>query len=106
MHDRLLVLVNCGQVFHNICNQKQALWDRLFPAASVIPHALSHSQEIGMEVPCFIEKGSNPPACGVHRVPLEERQTSGEHLPGGVGYFAFLVCPVSGQVPRDAATQS
>jgi hypothetical protein len=59
-----------------------------------------------MEQLCFVKKNSKPLVCGVHEVPLEERQTSGQRLPGGVGNFTFLVCPVSGQVPEDAASHS
>jgi hypothetical protein len=54
----------------------------------------------------FIKKGSFPPICGVHNVPLVERQTSRDIDVGPVGDFTYLVCPMSDQVPNDAAPNS
>jgi hypothetical protein len=54
-----------------------------------------------MPTQCFTKKGSDPPVCGVHKVKLEEHQTSRESITGGVGSFRFLVCPVSGTVLHD-----
>jgi hypothetical protein len=50
---------------------------------------------------CFIKKNSPPPGCGVHNVQFVEHQTYRESLAGGVGNFAYLVCPFSDQVPND-----
>jgi hypothetical protein len=59
-----------------------------------------------MERLCSIKKDSSPSICRAHNVALEVRQTSREHLAGGVGNFTFLVCPVIGQVPKDEAAHS
>jgi hypothetical protein len=56
-----------------------------------------------MPTQCFTKKGSSPPVCGVHDVPLVEHQTSREAITGGVGNFTFFVCPVTGQVVSDPA---
>jgi hypothetical protein len=53
---------------------------------------------------CFVKSGSNPPVCDVHNVLLVQHQTAREGHPGGVGLFAFLVCPVSGKVVDLPAT--
>jgi hypothetical protein len=60
-------------------------------------------QDSGMAEPCFTKKGSNPPACGVHNVPLRQLKTSQDIRL--LGEFSFLMCPVSGQVVNDPATQ-
>jgi hypothetical protein len=59
-----------------------------------------------MADPCFTKKDSNPPACGVHNVPLVPRQTSDHSDTSGLGTFTYLVCPVSGAVVRDTPTRS
>ena len=59
-----------------------------------------------MSQQCFIKSGSKPSVCGVHNVPLVERRTIKEEITGWVGNFTYFVCPVSGQVPQDTATQS
>ena len=58
-----------------------------------------------MAEPCFKMKNSNPPVCGVHNVPLMERQSSEDSVLSKFGDFAFFVCPVSGYVVRDLAPQ-
>jgi len=55
---------------------------------------------------CFKKKDSNPPVCGIHNVPLVQKQLPDEVLGGGYKSFAFLVCPMSGTVLNDPATQS
>ena len=54
-----------------------------------------------MVKPCFKTKGSNPPVCGIHRVPLARRQSSEIPSLSKFADFAFYVCPVSGYVVRD-----
>jgi len=58
-----------------------------------------------MEEPCFKKKDSDPPVCGIHNVPLIEHQTSEDSVLSRFGDFAFFVCPVSGYVVPDSATQ-
>jgi hypothetical protein len=55
-----------------------------------------------MARPCFKIKDSNPPVCGVHNVPLMQRQSSEDSVLSKLGDFAFFVCPVSGYVVRDS----
>jgi hypothetical protein len=59
-----------------------------------------------MAEPCFIKKNSNPNQCGVHNVPLVQRQSSEESGMAGLGTFTFSVCPVSGTVVRDTPKSS
>ena len=59
-----------------------------------------------MADPCFTKKDSEPPACGVHSVPLVKRQTSDHSDTSGLGSFTFFVCPVSGAVVRDTPAHS
>ena len=58
-----------------------------------------------MVEPCFKKKDSEPPVCGVHNVPLVQHQSSKYSELSMLGDFAFLVCPVSGLVVRDSASQ-
>jgi hypothetical protein len=55
---------------------------------------------------CFKKKDSNPPACGVHNVPLVRKHLSNEMVAAGYKGFTFLVCPTSGAVLNDEATHS
>jgi hypothetical protein len=55
--------------------------------------------------PCFRKKDSDPPICGIHNVRLAEKQLSDELIASGYKGFAFLVCPMSGQVLNDEATR-
>jgi hypothetical protein len=57
-----------------------------------------------MTTQCFPKKGSNPPVCGVHDVPLVKHETSREAIAGGVGNLTFLACPVSGQAIDNPST--
>jgi len=59
-----------------------------------------------MAKPCYLKKGSNPPVCGVHNVPLEPHESSEDMDTQRFGEFAFLKCPVSGAVVNDEASQS
>jgi hypothetical protein len=54
-----------------------------------------------MKKRCFRKKGSNPPICGVHSVPLVQKQLPDELIAAGYRGFTFLVCPVSGEVLND-----
>jgi hypothetical protein len=51
-----------------------------------------------MAARCFKKTDSNPPVCGVHSVPLVQRKSSEHSASATFGDFAFLACPVSGQV--------
>ena len=55
---------------------------------------------------CFRKKGSNPPVCGVHNVPLVNKQLPAEFIASGYKGFTFFVCPVSGEVLNDEAADS
>jgi hypothetical protein len=44
-----------------------------------------------MSEPCFIEKDSNPPVCGVHNVKLVELQLPEGMIASGHKAFTFLV---------------
>ncbi len=55
---------------------------------------------------CFRKKGSNPPICGVHNVPLVQKQLTQELIAAGYKGFTFFVCPVSGAVLNDETTHS
>jgi hypothetical protein len=59
-----------------------------------------------MEPPCFKKKDSDPPACGLHNVPLVKKQLPAGTLAPGYESFAFLACPVSSQVINDEAPRS
>jgi hypothetical protein len=50
---------------------------------------------------CFKKKGSNPPMCGVHNVPLIQQRSFDDSASAGIGDFTFLVCPVSSAVVND-----
>jgi hypothetical protein len=50
---------------------------------------------------CFKKISSNPPVCGVHNVPLVPKKLPDELIASGYKAFAFLVCPVSGEVLND-----
>jgi hypothetical protein len=52
---------------------------------------------------CFRRKDSEPPACGVHDLPLMKRQSSDDPEASFFGEFEYLVCPVSGYVVSDAS---
>jgi hypothetical protein len=52
---------------------------------------------------CFKKKDSNPPVCGVHKVPLVNAKLPYELLTTGLKDITFLVCPVSGEVLTDGA---
>jgi hypothetical protein len=58
------------------------------------------------EEQCYVKKGSHPPVCGVHDVVLIPKQLPVELIAAGYKGFAFLVCPVSGEVLNDEAPQS
>jgi hypothetical protein len=58
-----------------------------------------------MAEPCFKKKDSDPPVCGVHDVLLLEHHSSEDSVLSKFGDFVFHVCPVSGYVVRDSATQ-
>jgi hypothetical protein len=59
-----------------------------------------------MASPCFVEKDSNPPLCGLHHVRLEKKLLPDELIASGLRAFTYLVCPVSGEILDDAETQS
>jgi hypothetical protein len=59
-----------------------------------------------MTNPCFRKKGSDPPFCDVHNVPLERKQLSAEMIAEGYKRLTFLVCPVSGTVLDDEAANA
>jgi hypothetical protein len=59
-----------------------------------------------MPIQCFTKKGSNPPVCGVHNVPLVEHLSTDDSITSGLGDFVFFVCPISGQVVGDSETPS
>ena len=54
-----------------------------------------------MTKPCTRKKGSEPPVCDVHNVPLVRKDLSAEMIAAGYAGFTFLVCPVSGTVLDD-----
>jgi hypothetical protein len=56
-----------------------------------------------MKEQCFKKKGSKPPVCGVHNVPLVRKQLPDELIASGYKAFTILVCPVSGTVLNDEA---
>jgi len=55
---------------------------------------------------CFRKKDSNSPVCGVHNVPLVQKQLPAEMIGAGYKGFSFFVCSVSGAVLNDAAAHS
>ena len=57
-----------------------------------------------MDAQCYRKKDSDPALCGVHHVPLVQRQSSDDLRTFRLGDFEFLVCPVSGEVVGDAET--
>jgi hypothetical protein len=54
---------------------------------------------------CYIKKESAQLLCGVHNVRLVQKRSSKEPRLAGLGNFKYLICPVSGRVPNDAATK-
>ena len=54
-----------------------------------------------MAEPCFKKKDSNPPVCGVHNLPLVERQLPDELIAAEYKAFTFFVCPVSEAALKD-----
>jgi hypothetical protein len=55
---------------------------------------------------CYVKKDSHPPVCGVHEIALIRKRLSNEMIAAGYKGFSFLVCPVSGVVLNDEASQS
>jgi hypothetical protein len=58
-----------------------------------------------MAEPCFIKKGSNPPVCGVHNVPVIKKLIPNELIASEYKNITFLACPVSGAAVNDPAAQ-
>jgi hypothetical protein len=54
--------------------------------------------------PCFVKNGQDAPICGVHNVPLVQHDSSEFPIASKFGDFVFFVCPVSGLVLNDSAT--
>ncbi len=54
-----------------------------------------------MADPCFRKKGSNPPVCGVHQVPLVPVTVAIDHNAPHLGQVPCYMCPVSRQVVPD-----
>ena len=54
-----------------------------------------------MTQPCFSKKDSSPLACGVHNVPLVQKQLPNEMVGAGYRRFTYLVCPATGTVLDD-----
>jgi hypothetical protein len=52
---------------------------------------------------CFKEKDSDPPTCGVHKVPLVASDTPIDPLAPHLGRVASLICPVSKLVVQDSS---
>ena len=50
---------------------------------------------------CFRKKESNPPACGLHNVALEERVVAIDENAPYLGRVTCFVCPVSDAVLGD-----
>jgi hypothetical protein len=50
---------------------------------------------------CFKKKGSNPPVCGVHNVPLVQNRISIDPLAPGLGHITCFRCPVSHAIVLD-----
>lgn len=46
---------------------------------------------------CYVKRGSKPPVCEIHKVPLVQRHTTQDQM---VGIFTYLACPVSGHVVK------
>jgi hypothetical protein len=55
---------------------------------------------------CFRKKGSIPPVCGVHNVPLVQSHVSIDRNSPGLGEVTCLRCPVSRFVALDAQDAS
>jgi hypothetical protein len=51
---------------------------------------------------CFKLKESNPPICGVHKVPLIRRETPIDPLAPSLGRISYLICPTSELVVHDS----
>jgi hypothetical protein len=74
------------------------------PDPSLVMIGTRHIEtERAMAEHCFIKKGSHPPTCGVHNVPLEHKQLPEEMVASGYKAFTYLACPVSGEVLNDEA---
>jgi hypothetical protein len=54
-----------------------------------------------MPVVCFLSKGSNPPACGVHNTPLIKAQVSIDQNVPQIGQVTCFRCPVSRAVVHE-----
>ena len=55
---------------------------------------------------CFKKKGSNPPVCGAHNVPLVRERVPDDMIAAGFKAFTYLACPRSGQLLNDEAENS
>jgi hypothetical protein len=51
-----------------------------------------------------VKNGQDAPTCGVHNVPLVQHESFEFPIASESGDFAFFVCPVSGLVLNDPAT--
>jgi hypothetical protein len=58
-----------------------------------------------METRCFKKKGSNPPMCGIHNMPLVEATLPIDANSPHLGHVTCYVCPVSNRVADEAAAQ-
>ena len=58
-----------------------------------------------MEQSCFQLKGSMPPVCGVHKVPLVRDTIPVDGYHPYLGQITCYLCPVSRKVVADVATQ-
>jgi hypothetical protein len=54
---------------------------------------------------CFGKENSHPPICGIHNVALVQSQLPIDRYAPHLGHITSYVCPVSGQVVKEAATR-
>ena len=59
-------------------------------------------RRLSMPEPCYKERDSSPPMCGVHKVPLLEAEAAIDILAPYLGRITFLKCPVSQSVVLDS----
>jgi hypothetical protein len=59
-----------------------------------------------MEDPCFIKKDSEPPACGVHHIAVEEGSIPIDPNAPHRGHITCLRCPVTKAIVDWPAPQS
>jgi hypothetical protein len=108
--------VGCTELFGAFPNSPPARW-RYLELGDTFENPINHDGQfctpfwicsggrrsyVGMPEPCYKKKGSNPPVCAVHNVPLIEIEVSIDSNVHGLGKVVCFRCPVSKLIVSDS----